>query len=62
MNDRFICKCECGGNVLGVRDFGRLFTWCDRCTPVETVLIRRRDAGGARAMKRTNKSKKRKRK
>ncbi len=27
-------KCECGGTVRGVRDFGRLFTWCEKCTPI----------------------------
>ncbi len=31
---RRICKCECGGIVRGVRDFGRWFTWCEKCTPV----------------------------
>lgn len=35
----FVCKCECGGNVLGVRDFGRLWTWCDTCTPVVKVDV-----------------------
>lgn len=34
-----ICKCECGGNVRGVREFGQWWTWCDRCTPVETVQM-----------------------
>lgn len=29
-----ICKCECGGTVRGFEDFGRLWTWCDRCSPV----------------------------
>ena len=31
---RIICKCECGGNVRGVEQFGRLWTWCEKCTPV----------------------------
>lgn len=35
--EEFVCKCECGGNVIGVREFGRLWTWCDKCSPVETV-------------------------
>lgn len=30
-------KCECGGTVYGVRGFGRLFTWCSKCTPVVRV-------------------------
>jgi hypothetical protein len=34
---RYICKCECGGNVYGVRQFGRVFSWCDTCTPVVKV-------------------------
>lgn len=36
---RRICKCECGGQVRGIRDFGRLWTWCEKCTPVERVNI-----------------------
>lgn len=32
-----LCKCECGGNVRGVEEGnGRLFTWCDKCTPPES--------------------------
>lgn len=31
---KYICKCECGGQVRGVEQFGRLFTWCETCTPV----------------------------
>ena len=31
---RRICKCECGGQVRGVKDFGRLRTWCEKCSPV----------------------------
>lgn len=34
---RRICKCECGGQVLGVEGFGRLWTWCERCTPVVKI-------------------------
>jgi hypothetical protein len=40
----FVCKCECGGNVLGVREFGRLFTWCTECTPITKVCLK----GGSR--------------
>ena len=36
---RFVCKCECGGDVLGVPQFGRLWTWCTKCTPVVQVQI-----------------------
>lgn len=38
--DKRICKCECGGTVRGVYDFGRLFSYCDRCSPVITVRMR----------------------
>lgn len=31
---KYICKCECGGQVRGVEQFGRLFTWCEKCSPV----------------------------
>lgn len=33
-----ICKCECGGTVRGVFDFGRWFTWCEKCSPVVRVV------------------------
>lgn len=36
---RRICKCECGGTVRGVEDFGQLWTWCERCTPVEKITV-----------------------
>ena len=36
---RRICKCECGGVVRGVESFGRLFTWCEKCTPVVTFTV-----------------------
>lgn len=32
-----VCKCECGGNVRGVHDFGQLWTYCDKCTPSTKV-------------------------
>ena len=35
LEGRYVCKCECGGQVRGIKDFGRLFTWCEKCTPVE---------------------------
>lgn len=38
---RYVCKCQCGGNVRGVRDFGRLWTWCTKCTPVVKVNLGR---------------------
>jgi hypothetical protein len=36
-NEKRICKCDCGGTVRGVEQFGRLFTWCDKCTPVVSL-------------------------
>ena len=36
---RRICKCECGGVVRGIKDFGRLWTWCDKCTPVVKFIV-----------------------
>lgn len=36
---RHICKCECGGIVRGVRDFDRLWTWCEKCTPVVKFTV-----------------------
>jgi hypothetical protein len=47
---RYVCACECGGTVRGVEQLGRLFTWCDRCTPVVRVKVSavetRRPEGG----------------
>jgi hypothetical protein len=37
LDGRHICKCECGGQVRGIEDFGRLFTWCEKCTPVTNI-------------------------
>lgn len=36
---RYIGKCECGGDVRGVSQFGRLWTWCKKCTPVINVKM-----------------------
>jgi hypothetical protein len=36
---RRICECECGGIVRGIEQFGRLWTWCDKCTPVVTIKV-----------------------
>lgn len=35
--DRRICRCECGGWVRGVREFDRLWTYCDKCSPVVKI-------------------------
>lgn len=42
---RFICKCECGGDVRGVEEFGRLWTWCESCSPVIKFKIEESLAG-----------------
>lgn len=34
-------KCECGGNMEYSESFGRVFSGCDRCTPVVKVVISR---------------------
>ena len=36
---RYIGKCQCGGSVRGVYSFGRLWTWCTKCTPVVKVKL-----------------------
>lgn len=38
--DKKLGKCECGGIVRGVTEFGRLFTYCEKCTPVVIVRIK----------------------
>lgn len=38
-DDRYIGKCECGGAVRGARDFNRLWTWCEKCSPVQTIEL-----------------------
>lgn len=37
---RVIGKCECGGTVRGIKDLGRLWTWCEKCTPVEPITLK----------------------
>ncbi len=34
---RFVGRCSCGGSVRCVRGLGRLFTWCNKCTPVRKI-------------------------
>lgn len=38
-----ICKCECGGEVRGINQFERLFTWCESCTPIVQIKAGRSD-------------------
>lgn len=47
---RRLGKCECAGEVRGVEDFGRLFTWCEKCTPVVKIsatAVLANDGGGS---------------
>jgi len=46
--DKFICKCECGGDVRGIQQNGMTFSYCDRCTPVVPLQISEVRAKGAR--------------
>lgn len=39
LEGRFVCRCECGGQVRGISSFGRMFTWCEKCTPVVKVQV-----------------------
>ena len=43
----YVCQCECGGDVRGVEQFGRLWTWCEKCTPVVNVKIGIPERGAA---------------
>lgn len=36
---RHVCKCECGGEVRGIEQFDRLWTWCERCSPVVRIPV-----------------------
>jgi len=40
-DSEYVCRCECGGMVRGVRQFGMLFTWCVRCTPKVVVNLKK---------------------
>lgn len=37
----YVCKCECGGRVRGSWGFGRLWTYCESCSPVQHIDVRR---------------------
>jgi hypothetical protein len=37
--DKRICRCECGGWVRGQEGFGRMWTYCDKCTPVIKISL-----------------------
>lgn len=36
-----LCKCDCGGQVWAFGQFGRLWSYCDRCSPVVTIAVSR---------------------
>lgn len=31
--------CDCGGEVRGIYDFDRWFSWCEKCSPVTSVRV-----------------------
>jgi hypothetical protein len=37
--DKRLGKCDCGGEVRGVFDFDRWFSWCEKCSPVVKVDV-----------------------
>lgn len=37
-----VCACECGGQVWGIHEFDRLWTYCDKCSPCETINLKER--------------------
>ncbi len=39
MSKLFPRKCSCGGPLKFERDFGRVFSYCMRCTPVTTIKV-----------------------
>lgn len=39
-DDKFVGVCSCGGEVRGVNQFGQLFTFCTKCTPVVKVTLK----------------------
>jgi hypothetical protein len=39
MTEKLPKKCECGGTMKYVRDFGRVFSHCLKCTPVVKVRL-----------------------
>jgi len=39
LEGRHVCKCECGGEVRGIEQFDRLWTWCEKCSPVVNVPV-----------------------
>ncbi len=43
----FMGECDCGGNVLAIESFDRVFSWCDECTPVQTIEVGLRGLGAA---------------
>ena len=45
---QFVCRCECGGDVMGVSQLGKLWTWCTKCTPVMKVAVPAAPAGNQR--------------
>jgi hypothetical protein len=36
---KFPRKCECGGTIKYTPDFGRVFSYCTKCTPVVSIRV-----------------------
>jgi hypothetical protein len=34
-------RCKCGGRIVYTRDFGRWFSYCDKCSPVSKINLAR---------------------
>lgn len=32
-------RCECGGVMGYTYDFGRVFSWCKKCSPVQHINV-----------------------
>lgn len=37
--ERLPRKCECGGKMKYAFDFGRVWSWCEKCTPKVKVKV-----------------------
>jgi hypothetical protein len=47
LNEKLPRKCECGGKMQYVLDFGRIWSACLKCTPVVEIKVSGRKGGAA---------------